>query len=345
MAYDFKKIKDLGIRVYNNKMIVDEKTGISDEKDIMELCSRTFGNGTQTPDPSMLHQFNNIIVETANEVAKPRIEQIINFVANYKSAMPGDVVLYKVPQNHKVKVAWSALGTGVDLIRLGGKKQVPAVGKAMQFGAYYEPLDMVRDSVDAFRTAVDEVANAKVQLYFEKISEVTQTAITNSVIPANNVKDGTNLTLTDFRKLESTLGRYGGRPVFLADSLLIDHFAQLLLTEGGYKELLTDDLRKMLLSDLQISQLSKSVAVTLVNPFTDKTNTKVGLDPAKGYMFAGGANNAKPFYITEFGGMRQYTEQDPEDERIKLKITQEADITLLNGEAMGYVHDDSITLL
>jgi hypothetical protein len=59
-------------------------------------------------------------------------------------------------------------------------------------------------------------------------------------------------------------------------------------------------------------------------------------------MFAGGAaGSQKPFHIVEYGGLRQLTEQDIEDERIKVKMTQEAAIDLVYGQAIGYIEEQS----
>ncbi len=43
-------------------------------------------------------------------------------------------------------------------------------------------------------------------------------------------------------------------------------------------------------------------------------------------MFAA-AFSQKPFSVVEYGGLRQLTEQDIEDERIKMKIVQDASVT------------------
>jgi hypothetical protein len=344
MALDFNKIRELGERVYNGKMIEDKANNISDAEDIKALCKKVFGDGTVTPDPSLLHSFNNVIVQVADRAAKPKVTQMIEVLANMKTANPGDIVLYNIPQVNKVKVVWAALGTGVDLVRIGKKNKIPATPKTFQFGAYYEPLDMAKDSVDAFNEAVNLVAEAKVKLYLDKIAEVVAAAILGGTIPAGNALEGANVSIADYRGLESKLIRYGGRPVFVADTLLIEHFATQLVGDATYKELLTNELRQMFLSDLTLKALSRSVAVTLVNPFTNETNSAVELPVNIGYMFAGGQGNTKPFNVTEFGGMRQLTEQDIEDERIKIKVAQEADITLIAGEALGYVKDSSISL-
>jgi hypothetical protein len=250
MALDFNKIRDLGMRVYNNKMIEDKQNNISDAEDIKQLCQKIFGDGTVNPDPSMLHSFNNVLVQVADAAAKPRMTEMVSLLANMQTKNPGDIVLYDVPKQSKVRVAWTALGSGVDLVRIGRKEKIAAVPKAFQFGTYYEPLDMVKDSVDAFNDAVNLIADAKVKLYFDKIAEVVAAAITSGDIPSGNVDEGANLGIADYRGVESKIMRYGGRPVFVADTLLIEHFANQLVTDSTYKELLTDAIKSEILSEI-----------------------------------------------------------------------------------------------
>lgn len=57
-------------------------------------------------------------------------------------------------------------------------------------------------------------------------------------------------------------------------------------------------------------------------------------------MFAGGVSQ-KPFSVVEYGGLRQLTEQDIEDERIKMKIVQDASVNLLFGEAIGIIEEQA----
>lgn len=346
---DNNKLMALCSRVYGDEMIEkrNEKgeIEISDEKDIQALCEKVFGDGTVSPDPSMLHMFNNLIVKVADKEAKPQIDQLMKVLANYQTAKPGDVIAYKVTTKNKVRVKWSALGTGVDLIRISpSAKTVPAVGVPFKFGAYYEPLDMVRNSVEGFKTAVKAVAEAKVKFYYDKVRELVAKAIADNDIPANNQLIGSNVTIADYRKLESRMLRFGGRPTLIADRLLIDHLAMQQATDSTLKTLLTDSVRESLLSDIDVDAFSKTVAVSLTNPFTDEANSKVELPIEEGYLFAGGEGQKSPFNITEFGGLRQVTEQDAEDGRIKLMLTQEADISLMSGQAIAYIQDDTIVL-
>lgn len=334
MRYDETKIKALFSRVLD-----DKTTSKEDAIDIKEYCAKVFGNGSVTPDPSMLHQFNNLIVQEADKLAKPKTSKVSDLLATFVARERGDLYQYDIPQDRKAKVVWAALGTGVDLVRVDNKKTRIATPENFQTGFSYEPLDLVKDSVENFRKLVDDVSEAKLRLYMTQISKLMQAAIASSLVPSANVKTGNNLTLADYNKVASTLQRYGGRPVFVGDTLLIDYFAQQQ-AGGIYKDLLTDDLRSELRTSLNPTSIGRTTAVNLVNPFLDATNSSVELPVNEGYMLAGTVKQ-KPFIIAEYGGLRQYTETDADIERVKMKLAQEAAVELVFGEAIGFIREDA----
>lgn len=337
MKLDELKLKGLFSRVYNNKMEQE------DSADIKAYITKVFGDGGQNPDPSMLHQFNTLVVQTADEIAKPMATNMLGLFANVQTKQRGELVELKIPQKNKAKVVWSATGSGVDLVRVEGRKSIIAVPAHLSTGFYYEPLDLVKESEEYFRKLVQDVANAKARLYLDKVNELTAQAIASGKIPANNVKTGSNLTLQAYNQAASVLQRYGGRPVFVADSLLIDYFAMQQASDATIKNLLTEGLKEELLTSLNPTTIGRTTAVNLVNPFTDATNSKVELPINKGYMFAGSVEQ-KPFSIVEYGGLRQMTEQDIEDERVKMKITQDVAINLVFGEAIAVIEEQGASV-
>ena len=335
MAYDTQKLKGLFSRVYHDQM------DINDASDIREYIKKVFGTGFN-PDPSLLHQFNNLVVQQADEVAKPMVTNLIGLLANVRTVAKDTVVKYEIPKKSKTKVRWSANGSGVDLVRVENKEYDVAVPRTFATGFYYEPFGD-NDAVERFRDLVNDVANAKVRLYLDEIMKIINAAIASTKIPANNVLQGANLTIQQYNKLASRIARYGGRPVFIADTLLIDYFAQQQVSDDNISKLLTDPVKEELLRSLNPTRIGRTDAVNLVNPFVDDQNTKVELPINVGYMLAG--EGRKPFYVTEFGGMRQLTEQDIEDERIKMKIVQDADITLMYGQTIGIIKEDAAVSL
>ena len=338
MALDTTKLKGLFSRS------MQEQVADEDRKDMMEFSKRVFGDGSFNPDPSLLHQFNNLVVQQADVIAKPLVTDMVATLATYKQAQRDQVVKYEIPVKNKAKVRWSANGSGVDLVRVENAKSEIAVPRTFSTGFYYEPFGMVQDAVASFQTLVNDIANAKARLYFSEISKLMDAAVTAGDIPTPNILSGDNLTLAQYNKLASRLARVGGgRPLFVADSLLIDHFAQQQASVAN-GALMTDRMREELVRELNVTQIGRTDAINLVNPFIDKEGTKTEIPVNVGYMLAGNGTQ-KPFVVTEFGGLRQKTEQDMEDERIKMKITQDADIQLIFGEAIGKVKENASVAL
>lgn len=338
-----KMLKDLGLRIYNNKMIIKEVNGEKinqDEKEIAEICNRTFGYGT--PSPENLHLFNQFLVETAEIIAKPRVDAVLGLLADIDSVPAGAVKVYKIPKTTESKFLFTAKGTGVDLVRLSPDETTKvATPKSMTYGGYYEISTFRADPIKAFRDAVDYLATAKVEYYFDKVFELVGLALSNGDVPTNNKKQGSNLLLSDFQRIEQTMIRLtGGRPVMISDMSLINHFANQIPTVQ--KDLLTDDLRDMLREELIPTKISKTIAVNLPNAWIDENNSKVRFNQNTGFIFPGAISGKKPFAITEFGTRRQYSELDPQTEQVKLKIVFESDVTLLNGRYFGILKEDSV---
>lgn len=339
-------LKNLGIRVYTNEMIVEkDKEGNEvnkDLKDLTEICNKTFGNGS--PSPENLHLFNQLLVETAEEIAKPRVAQLLGTLADFNTVPAGTVKMIEIPKTVEPKFMFTAKGTGVDLERIDGSvTRKLATPESLTYGATYEITTFMADPVKAFNDAVSKLAEAKIEYYFGRVMETLKSAVTSAEIPAKNVQSGSNLSLADFKKVENTMIRLtGGRPLVLADIALINHFTDLIPTTQ--KDLLTDELRDMLREELVPSRISKSVAVAFPNTWIDENNSTVKFDVQTGFVFPGSYNGKKPFAITEFGAKRQYSTIDPELERVNLKIVFESNIMLVNGRYIGALIDDSITV-
>lgn len=342
-------LRDLGLRVYSNQAKIEKMDNLikseqvmKDEKEIIEICNKTFGHGT--PSPENLHLFNQFLVETAEMVAEPKVDHILSLIADMKTVPAGTFVQYTIPKTAKPKFLYTAKGTGVDLVRIGGDETVKiATQESITFGVQYELTTFTADPVKAFTDAINLLAQAKVDMYFEKIFEVLGVAKANGEIPANNIASGANTALSDFQKVEETMIRLsGGRPLFVADVALINHYANLIPTSQS--TLLTDDLRVMLREELVPTKISKSVALAFPNTWTDEDNSAVKFGVQEGFMFPGAISGKKAFGITEFGTKRQYSALDPETEKVSLKIVFEADITLLNGRYLGLIEDSSIII-
>lgn len=338
-----KALKNLGLNIYNNKFTAVEGQEISkEEAELREICNKTFGHGT--PSPENLHLFNQFLVETVEEIAKPKVDYILGLIADFKTAPAGSVQVYRMPKTVQPKLMYTAKGTGVDLVRIAGEETIKhAVPKSLTYGGYYEITTFMADPVTAFREAVDALVQAKLDFYFEKVFEIMAAAIQSNDIPAANVHTGANIAITDFQRVENTMIRLtGGRPIFVGDIALINSLAGKAGTVWNQNGLLTDDMKKILRDDLVPSQISKTIAMPFPNAWIDEANTQVRFNQQQGFMFPGNAAGKKPFVITEFGAKRQYSEIDPELEQVKLKVVFEADITLLNGRFIGSITDTNV---
>lgn len=326
-----------------NRVLNATNTTDQDEIDLKQYINQVFNNGA-TPSNHELHQFNNLVVKKAEEIARPKATEMLGILADYERVSSVTAFQYTIPKNHKAKVVWAANGTSVDHVRVEGAETRFAQPQRFQTGFYYEPQSLVLEDVAYFRKLVDDVADAKIRLYFENISALLNTAITNGQIPNKNVVTGADLKLAQYNKLASTLQRYGGRPIFIADTIMIDHFAFQQPTHTTFAPLLTENVKSELLSELNIARIARTVAISLVNPFiAGSGNTMTELPINEGYMLAGGVN-MKPFKVIEFGGMTQYTDFDYNLERVEVKLYQNAAIEFVQGEAIGYIKDSSLLI-
>lgn len=352
---DEMKLIALGKRIYNNQLLEkkdDEgKIVLSDVEAIKALVDQTFTSDGDVRNLEQLRVFNRIIIETADEEAKGRVEPILNMISNYERVGRYDKVFYEVPKKSKISMALTATGAGVDFVRISPSvKKTAAKAETHQFGVYYNIDKIISDPVNEFRNAVNKVAEYKVRYIFNKIMKLTKDAVAANTVPTTQQIEAAGVTLTDYRNIENRLLRYGNgvAPVMVGDRNLIDALAikqasSNLGTAGQEGILVTDELRKELLRSAEITQISRTTAIATDNPFIDDANSEVEFSVNEGIILAGG--NKSPFMVREFGGMRvAQGAPDIEDERVNMKIDMKLDITLLLGQAMGWVKDTSVVL-
>ena len=344
---DVTKLVQLGINVYNEKkdMVLDEATNkyvAANEGDIKALCERVFGDGTLTPDPSMLHSFNNILVQTADAVAEPTVKEVVSLLADYKTVKPGETVVWDVPQTeNKPFYVFSATGATADLVRITQEKKfIPAIKSHFDFGIYYNTLDFVQDSVDQFNRTINNLAEAKIKTYYKAMIRVIDKAIATGDIPAKNNLLGSGLTLADFKQKERRFTRWGGRPILVADQDLIQELAdqEVQVNSPDRTSELVNERREL----LQIQKVSKTICMNLNNPYIDMAGTKTQFPINTGYMLAGALNGKKPIQIAEYGGMKQDRIQDGITGRVSLQVSFDAAVNLIYGRLIGKVFDEAL---
>lgn len=334
------------IRCYNNEMIkADASTGImGDEEAIKQLCNETFGDGSVSPTTEQLQKFNNLILKVADEVAQPQIDQLMNIITDFEK-LDANVTMrqYRIPEECKIKFSFSAVGSQPDFKRVEPGKVEYLTPKYAQLALYYEPMTRTNRCVEDFRKAVNNIAQAKVKLYYEEQMRIFAEAVASNKIPASQIVSGTNLTIKDFKLLAGKISRRAnnGDVTFIGDANLIDYFAMQQATTAGYGSFIPDAFKGELMK-LHPTKILDVTSVNLINPFTNKAGTKAFFDVKSGYLI--GTSFHKPFVMAEFGGLVQEGTTEIIDGRVKVLARQGFGIDLLYGEAIGQITESSVTL-
>lgn len=334
--------KQLLVRCYNNEMQVGDtvKNIMSDEQAIKELCNETFNSGAITTDK--LEKFNELIFEVADVVAQPAIDQVMNMISTY-SKEDAYVTLKQIdiPEECELAFQFTAVGSQPDFKRVEGGSRMFVTPKYAQIGIYYEPMTKTERCVADYKRAVDKIAAAKVKLFVKEAMSVVKAGIESGDIPADQVLDGTSLTIKDFKKVANKVSRRcgNGEVSFIADADLIDYFAMQQQNTTTYQ--LPDSLKEDTMK-LHPTKVLDVNCVNLINPYKTKKGTSVEYPVGEGYLL--GASTNKPLVVTEFGGLERNGIVELIDGRVKTMARLGFDITLLYGEAMGKITEGSVTL-
>lgn len=340
---DVSKTMNLMLRVHNNKMEFDEKKGIDDEKAIKTLCNAVFGDGGVTPDPTTLHQFNNIVVKVADKIAEPDLKQLLDYFANW-TTVPANTQLFEYRKPHPVglRFKWTATGSNVALKRVEAGEVDYVKIENIQTGISYNPLTNSETCVENFRALVNDIAAAKIRLVYEKIMQLIQAGIgVGGAIPQAQIVDKANATAADFNKVANIIARRtGARPIFVADRVLINYFADLVQTDAA--TILVDNVKDDMYN-YELTNLRTADAIPLENRFTSETGVTTEFPVNRGYILGSSGTSRKPFEVALAGGLVQHTENEFIHGRVKMAIRQGLGIDMLVGNAIGYIEEDSIT--
>lgn len=342
---DATKVQDMMLRVYNNTMIKEdlEKDIMGDEKAIKALCEKVFGDGSVTPDPAILHQFNNIVVKVADKVAETDLQKMLSYFANIQNVPANtQLVEYRQPHPRHLKFKWSAIGSDVALKRVEtGEADFIRIDH-MQTGISYNPLTQSERCVENFRALVNDTASAKLRMIYETIMAMIEKAVATGDIPAKQTVVGSNVAYSDFSKVASILARRsGGRPVYLADRIMIDDMATKIGTDAT--TLLVDTIKDSMYN-YELTNLRCADALPIVNEFTTRKGFETQFPVGAGYLVASGANSRKAFEVALAGGLVQHTENDFIHGTVKMVIRQAVGMDLLASEMIGCIKDTDLTI-
>lgn len=341
MLVNDAKMKALFNRVYNSKTIENDE--FSDKEDLNTYIKKVFGEDGKTPNRDMLQQFNQLIIETADELAKPMVKDIVGLLADVDFTSRDNLIQYELPKNRKAKFVWSATGSEVDLLRVENDEKVLAVPETFTTGFVYQPDELVKGGEAKFRELVDNVKTYKMDLYLEQITRIINRAVATQTIPEANKIEGAGTTIADFNKLVGTIARFGGKPLFIADPLMIEHFAMQQANTDGLSNIIPEGYKAELLHDLNISKIGRAIAVNLDNPFLDNDNTITEFPVDTGFMLAG-EGRSKPFKVVDYGNVRFDDDYDIKTGEVKVTLAQDASVVLVHANTLGYIKDTSISL-
>lgn len=345
----------LGKRVYNSKEL---DSNSKDGQAITELAHKAINANGTINNLQAFRDLNQLIVTTAEQLQQPNRQQYIDLVSDYRKVGVNDIMQYNVEDKiTKVTTALTATGTGVNFTKVPSfTSRVYATPYKHQFGIKYSISEMYSDPINQFKNAVDLVNAEKIRYVLSQIFAVVREASANSKIPTRQKSTVANITFAGFKAIESSLLRYGRnvKPVMIADTAFINALADkqasvVVTNQSGtltdIPKYLTDTMRQSLLTDTTIEQISKTVAISIDNPYIDNMNSKVELPVDEAIMIAGGS--ASPIKVTEFGEMALLSDtlqQHIESEEAFLKIAYKVDVTLLLNRAIAYIKDTSVVL-
>jgi len=349
-----KEFLQLGKRVYNNKTSVNEEGVNEDENVIIELVNKAYNSNATINNIQAYRDLNQLIVTTAEQLQVVDRQRYIDLVSDYKKVGTNDIMQYNVADKvAKVTTAVTATGTGVNFTKVPSfTSKVYATPFKHQFGIKYSVSDMLSNPINQFRNAVNLVNEEKTRYILSQIFVAVREASANAKIPTKQKSTVANITFAGFKGIESSLLRYGRnvKPVMIADTAFISALAdkQASVSVTGMTNVplyLTDAMKESLLRDATIEQISKTLAISIDNPYTDNMNSKVDLPVDEAILIAGGS--ASPLKVTEFGDMALLSDtmqEHIENEEVFMKISYKVDITLLLNRAIGYIKDTSVVL-
>lgn len=337
---DELKTYETMLRVYNNNQKTDE-IRMEDEEAIKKLCSAVFKADGSAVSEHDLTMFNNIVAKTATTISEPDVQQLLKYFAEYEN-VPFDTQLvhYRKPVPKHIKFKWSSIGSGISLKRVEtGTDNYIQLGQA-QTGIQYYPITNSATQVEDFRALVNDVAQARVQLIFEKIVALIEAgAKAGGVIPAKQCINKGNSTIAEFDKASAMVGRRtGSRPLFIADRDLINYYANLKSTAvaGNMPDAFKSDFYTY-----EVTNLGSADAIPMMNSYTTELGEVTQFDTGVGYL-VGGAASKKPFKVALAGGVTQETEKDVEMGRIKMLIRQKLGIDFLYAGNIGRIEETSV---
>lgn len=350
---DFNKFTEACCNVFAGKPRKEQKSlndaagtiiDIDDEQAVRTLCREVFPKDGQMPSPDTLWKFNTVLVQVAEQfIVKPNFDQIFGAIATTQQVDKNtSLIEYTVEKDYNIQFSMIANSSGHKLVKIGDSGKVAQVPFTIGFGITYDPLTKTMDEIDWFNKAVREIGRAENAYIYNHCLKLLKAA---GALPTNNVKEAAGLKYADVRELASVLRRRtGGRPVLLADEVMLDSLARDMATGDAYvTKLMFDGLAQELFGSYAPSNFGTFDGVVLDNPYISDKNDKVAMPVNEGIMY-GSSSSYKPLAVTKIGTMTQKTNTELKNNRVQMWVEQELAITLLYPQFIGFVKDTSLSL-
>lgn len=350
MSFDINKYIEPACRVFNGTARKEqvslndrEVLDINDEEAIRSLCHRVFDENGQIESMDAVWKFNTILVQVAEQfIVKPNFDKIFNVIATTKQVDKKTSLLeFTVEKDYNIKFSMVATNSGHKLVKIGNSGKVAQVPFNIGFGATYDPLTKGEDEIEWYKRAVKEIGRAQIVYIYNKCLELLNAA---GALPTSNVVEGDSVKYAQVRDLASTIRRRtNGRPVLLADEVLLDSLGKDMASDSYFSKLMWDGLAEELFGAYAPKNFGTFDGMALENPYIDAENSKVALPVNEGIMFAA-SNKYKPLAITKIGSMTQKTHTELKNDRVQFWVEQELAITLLYPQFIGRVKDTDLSL-
>lgn len=309
-------------KVYNQTATVEE---LGEFQEAMKVIA------SKGASPQAIWELNQIIVKQANDVLMPKLN-FLEYISEVQHVGHGQKIQYQRNKG-KMKMKWTARGTGVDYTRVGRQEKFTAEPVKIAGGVYYEYDALLSGSTEGFTRTVNLLVEDMEKKIMEKAISTLHTAMASA--PSANLKSGANVTLQDFDSVASTIQRYNPNVTCVCD---IDFAKKLTALVGD--SAMSDAMKNTKNQNGLFTTINGVNIVTFVNPFEDYTNTK--LVAPRNYAYIVPAGTDKPLKIGFEGDMYQMTEQDLDTERVFLKVGQKVAVDVFDVYYIGEINETTL---
>jgi hypothetical protein len=256
----------------------------------------------------------------------------LDYVAEVQHVNDGQKIKFTKPKG-KIKMKWSARGTGVDYVRVGFQEEFTSEPIKLQGGAYYDLDQFKSGSTEGFVGVVDKLVDDMESKITSKVITTLHTAMASA--PDVNTEAIAGITLDKFNSVSSVIQRYNRNVSCVCD---IDFAKKLTGLVGD--SAMSDAMKEFKNSNQYFTTVNGVSVVVFTNPFEDETNAKTVAPRRYAYILPAGTD--KPVKIGFEGSMYQLTDMDIDSERVFLKVGQKLGVDVFDTHYIGELDDTNL---